>query len=232
MSSIAWLMHAGWIFRLNQKLSPIFGNWLAAADRNGHFFQLAAQEITARKKRGGDSKDILGQLFTTQKAKPQLTDQDIAFMMTSNVFGGSDTTATSLCAAFLMLLKSPDSYHRLIDEFKEKKAQGKLSDPITFEEAEACEYLQAVMYESMRLHPPFGMIMDRDVPAGGMHIGKDFIPEGVSRPRISIIGHISDLYRRSLELYHGSSILCLRYGAQMLRNSVQRDGWTRSARAI
>lgn len=180
MSSIAWLMHAGWIFRLNQRLSPILGNWIAAADRNGHFFQLAAQEIGARKKRGGDSKDILGQLFTTQKAKPQLTDQDIAFMMTSNVFGGSDTTATSLCAAFLMLLKNPDAYYRLMDEFEEKKVEGKLSDPITFEEAEACEYLQAVMYESMRLHPPFGMIMDRDVPAGGMRIGKDFIPEGVS----------------------------------------------------
>ncbi|CEJ57775.1 hypothetical protein PMG11_06456 [Penicillium brasilianum] len=178
MSSLAWLMHAGWIFRLHQKLSPVIGNWLAGADRNGHFFRLAVQEISARKERGGDSKDILGQLFTTQKTKSQLTDQDIAFMMTSNVFGGSDTTATSLCAAFLLLLRNPDAYERLMDEFKQKKAQGKLSDPITFEEAESCEYLQAVMYESMRLHPPFGMIMDRDVPAGGMRIGKDYIPEG------------------------------------------------------
>lgn len=184
MSSIAWLMHAGWIFRLHQLLSPIFGNWLAAADRNGHFFQLAAKEIAARKERGGDSKDILGQLFTTQNAKSQLTDQDIAFMMTSNVFGGSDTTATSLCAAFLMLLKNPEAYDRLMDELRQKKAQGKLSAPITFEEAESCEYLQAVMYESMRLHPPFGMIMDRDVPAGGMRIGKEYIPEGVSMPNI------------------------------------------------
>lgn len=179
-------MHAGWIFRLHQKLSPIFGNWLAAADRNGHFFKLAAQEIASRKDRGGDSKDILGQLFTTQKAKPQLTDQDIAFMMTSNVFGGSDTTATSLCAAFLMLLKNPDAYNCLMDELREKNAQGKLSNPITFNEAESCEYLQAVMYESMRLHPPFGMIMDRDVPPGGMHIGENYIPDGVSTLEILI----------------------------------------------
>ncbi|KAJ5157810.1 cytochrome P450 [Penicillium canariense] len=178
MSSIAWLMHAGWIFRLHQTLSPIFGDWLAAADRNGHFFKVATQEIEARKARGGDSKDILGQLFTAQEAKPQLTDQDITFMMTSNVFGGSDTTAISLCAVFHMLLKNPDAYNCLMDEFKERRSLGKLSDPVTFEEAESCEYLQAVMYESMRLHPPFGMIMDRDMPAGGMNISKHHIPEG------------------------------------------------------
>ncbi|KAJ5455519.1 cytochrome P450 family protein, partial [Penicillium daleae] len=178
MSSIAWLIHAGWIFRLHQRLSPLIRNWLAAADRNGHFFKLAAQEISARKERGGDSKDILGQLFRTQKAKPQLTGQDIAFIMRLNVFGGSDTTATSLCAAFLLLRKNPGAYDRLMDEFKEKRAQGKLSDPVTFKEAESCEYLQDVMYGSMRLHPSFGMIMDGDVPAGGMHIGKNHIPEG------------------------------------------------------
>jgi cytochrome P450 len=106
-------------------------------------------------------------------------------MMTSNVFGGSDTTATSLCAAFLLLRKNPDAYDRLMDEFKEKRAQGKSSDPVTFKEAESCGYLQAVMYESMRLHPPFGMIMDRDVPPGGMHIGKNHIPEGVSNSQNS-----------------------------------------------
>jgi hypothetical protein len=153
-------------------------------------------------------------------------------MMTSNVFGGSDTTATSLCAAFLMLMKNPDAYNRLMDEFKEKKAQGKLSDPITFEEAEACEYLQAVMYESMRLHPPFGMIMDRDVPAGGMHIGKNYIPEGVSNFQGLTHSSRSDFVRRSLELYPGSSTLYPRYGVQTRKNFGQRDGWTKAARVI
>lgn len=42
----------------------------------------------------------------------------------------------------------------------------------------------------------------------------------------------SDPLRRSLELFHGLSILYLRFGALMPKSFVQRDGWIRSVRAI
>ena len=179
MASLAWLMHAGWLFHLHQRLRPVIGNWLAANDRNGYFNEFAAREVQGRKDRGGDSKDIVSQLLDVGKVKPQLSDTNISFMMTSNVFAGADTTSISLQIIFLQLLRHPASMKRLIYELQEKRNKGQLSDPVTFEQSEAWPYLQAVMYESLRTHSPLGFNLDRDVPPGGMTIQGKYVPEGV-----------------------------------------------------
>ncbi|KAI0597880.1 cytochrome P450 [Biscogniauxia sp. FL1348] len=178
MMSIAWVTHVPWVSRLQQKLMPIIGNWLAANDRNGYFFNYATQEVVGRRDRGGDDKDILAQLFTVQKAKPQLTNLDIAYMMTSNVFAGSDTTSSALRATFYLLFKNPEKLRILLEELEEKKANGQLSDLVSAEQAKTCHYLQAVLYEASRLMPAVGLLLDRDVPEGGMTIGPYYVPGG------------------------------------------------------
>ncbi|PWY70505.1 cytochrome P450 family protein [Aspergillus heteromorphus CBS 117.55] len=178
LGSLSWLGHVGWFFNLHQTLRPVIGNWLAANDRNGFFHQFARQEVIARKDRGGDDRDIINQLFTVQKTKPHLSDTDISFAMASNVFAGSDTTSTSLNATFYLLLTNPVAYQRLMKELEEKRSSGELSDLVTFEQAESCTYLQAVMYEAIRLYPAAGAVLGRDVPAGGMTIMDYYIPAG------------------------------------------------------
>lgn len=180
LRSMSWLMNVPWFYDLHQVLKPYIGNWLAANDRNGYFYQFAAQEIVSRKDRGGDDRDIVNQLFAIQKTKPQFSDTDMAYMLTANVFAGSDTTATSLNAIFYLLLKNPTVYQRLMQELEEKRATGELSDLVTFQQAESCPYLQAVMYEALRLYPAAGLQLNRDVPEGGMKVGKYYVPEGVS----------------------------------------------------
>lgn len=179
MTSIVWLQHVRWLFYLHQWLMPILGNWLAANDRNGYFFRFTRQEMIARQDRGGDDKDILRQLLSIQKVKPQLSDLDINYMLTSNVVAGSDTTSTSLRAIFYLLLKNADSFHRLMAELKGKRAAGALSDPVKFAEAEDCTYLQAVMYEAIRLYPAAIFPLDRRVPVGGLMVGEKLVPAGV-----------------------------------------------------
>ncbi|GAA86456.1 cytochrome P450 family protein [Aspergillus luchuensis IFO 4308] len=178
LRSMSWLMNVPWFYDLHQVLKPYIGNWLAANDRNGYFYQFAAQEIVSRKDRGGDDRDIVNQLFAIQKTKPQFSDTDMAYMLTANVFAGSDTTATSLNAIFYLLLKNPTVYQRLMQELEEKRATGELSDLVTFQQAESCPYLQAVMYEALRLYPAAGLQLNRDVPEGGMKVGKYYVPEG------------------------------------------------------
>ncbi|KAG2414788.1 hypothetical protein HFD88_005976 [Aspergillus terreus] len=178
LSSISWLMYVDWFYSLHQRLMPVIGNWLAANDRNGHFFNFARQEITARKDRAGDTKDMASQLFTVQQTKTELDDTNIAFMMASNVLAGSDTASTSARAVIYLLLKNPRSLQRLLDEIEERKSDGRLSYPVKFQEAESWPYLQAVMYEAMRLYPAVGRNLDRDVPAGGLQIGDHWVPEG------------------------------------------------------
>ncbi|PYI08872.1 cytochrome P450 family protein [Aspergillus sclerotiicarbonarius CBS 121057] len=176
--SMSWLMAVRWFYDLHQKLQPVIGNWLAINDRNGFFYQFATQQLVARKDRGGDDRDIINQLFTIQKAKPHFSDTDIAFMMTANVFAGADTTSISLHAILYLLLKNPTTYRRLMAELEAKRSAGELSDVVTFEQAESSPYLQAVLYEAIRLYSAAGDLLNRDVPPGGMKIGEYYVPEG------------------------------------------------------
>lgn len=180
IASFAWLLHVPWFFRLHQRLMPIIGNWLAANERHGYFYEFASEEVAKRTDRGGDGKDMVSQLFSVQKEHPEFTDAHIAFSMTDNVNAGSDTTSGALSATIYLLLANPETMRRLRQELDERKQAGELSDLVTSAEAKQCTYLQAVLYESLRLLPPFGTLLDREVPAGGMTIGPHYIPAGVS----------------------------------------------------
>lgn len=180
--SIAWLSRALWLFRLQQWLKSSFGAWVpafGASNRNGYFHQFAWREINARKAREGDDRDMLGKLLTVQQSKPQMNDTNIAFMMTTNVTAGSDTTSFSLSAIFHYLLNNPDKYRCLMAELEEKKAKGELVTLVTAQQAESCAYLQAVIYEAIRLRPSVGIPLERVVPAGGLTIDGHYVPAGV-----------------------------------------------------
>ncbi|KAI0882395.1 cytochrome P450 [Annulohypoxylon maeteangense] len=195
LRSIGWIRHAPQLYRWHQKLMPYIGNWLAANDRNTYFFEFATREVQARTDRGGDYKDIAGQLLSVQKEKPDLNDTNIAFMMTTNVFAGSDTTSTSLRAIIYLLLKHPEKYDRLVEELESKRQKGELSLPVTFKQAESCAYLQAIIYEAMRLYPAAGDILDRDVPPGGMTINGHYVPAGV------VVGTSAWVIHRVLDIW-------------------------------
>ncbi|KAI1298515.1 cytochrome P450 family protein [Xylaria venustula] len=176
MNSFAWVMHAGWFLSLHQNLiMPIFGNQLAANDRNGYFFEFAKHEVEKRKDQQREG--ILGQLLQAQALKGQPNDLDITFMMTSNVFAGSDTTATAMQAVFLNLLRSPRVLAKLRTDL-EARGTGSSNGRVSSAEAEASPYLQAVIYEGMRINPSVPLVLDRDVPPEGMTIGDRFIPGG------------------------------------------------------
>ncbi|GAP85089.2 putative cytochrome P450 family protein [Rosellinia necatrix] len=177
MNSAAWLMHARWFFKFHQSfIMPVFGNWLALNDRHGYFFEFSKEQVNGRK--GQEGTDIVGQLFHAQATKSQPDDLSITFMMTTNVFAGSDTTAIAMSAIFLYLVRSPHVVDTLRAELRERHSN--LRGIVSSEEAESSPYLQAIIYEGMRVFPSLAFVMDRDVPPEGMTIGGKHIPGGVS----------------------------------------------------
>lgn len=100
----------------------------------------------------------------------------------SNVGAGSDTTAISLSAFLYYLYTNRDKLKKLRDEIDTKAAAGQISDPITFQEAQALPYLQAVIKEVLRLHPAVGTILPRFVPPGGLQLSGYYFPPGVREP--------------------------------------------------
>lgn len=109
---------------------------------------------------------------------------DVLSMAATNVFAGSDTTAISMRAIVHYLLKSPQSLETLVGEIDREYAVvvSGMTEPqvIPFDRTSRMPYLQAVMYEALRLHPVIGQTLPRVVPEKGMRCAGLAIPGGVS----------------------------------------------------
>lgn len=124
---------------------------------------------------------MLHKFLKAQKEKPQeMNDANVLSMSTSNIFAGSDTTAISTRAIISFLLKNPECKRKRLDKIDTMKKDGRLTKPVTYEQAENMPYLQGCIYEALRLHPAVGMSLPRITPPGGIHIDGRHIPEGVS----------------------------------------------------
>lgn len=94
------------------------------------------------------------------------------------IIAGSDTTATAIRTTMLYLMASPHSYAALAGEVRGAAAGGRISSPITDAEARELPYLQAVIKEGLRIHPPVAGLMSTVVPKGGDVIHGIAVPEG------------------------------------------------------
>jgi hypothetical protein len=187
LRSASWLGQVPWLYWLHDYLSPIIGNHLGITARHGAIRDLALSEVTSRKERGSDRNDILSKLFRVHDEKPkQLDEMGVVSMATSNIAAGSDTTAISTRAIIYYLLKNPSTLQKLREEVDQRRKEGKLSDLVKLNEADDMPYLQAVMYEALRLHPAVGMALPRVVPEGGCEIDGVFLPAGVSHNKSAI----------------------------------------------
>lgn len=177
----AWVGQVPWVYWLHEYLTPLIGNHLAVAARHGSLRNFAVREIASRKDRGSDHDDLVSKLSAIHEKNPKEFDEaGMTSMATSNIFAGSDTTAVSARAVVYYLLKNPEYKMRLIQEIDERHRGEKLSDPVKYDEANSMPYLQAVIYEALRIHPAVGMSLPRVVPEGGLMVEGHFIPAGVS----------------------------------------------------
>jgi cytochrome P450 len=204
--SAAWIGQIPWLYWAHDKLMPVIGNWLGINNRNGSLRQFAAKECEARKGRKSDRKDILSSLFTVKEAKPdEFDDNSVLSMASSNIFAGSDTTGISIGAVMYNLCKYPQCKQKLLQEIEETVAHEGLEDHknMTFVAGFAMPYLQACIYEALRMHPAVGMSLPRVVPADGFEIEGVFLPGGVSN--MSSLSSIVSSYSQALQTIIGAN---------------------------
>lgn len=95
----------------------------------------------------------------------------------------------------LYLLTTPSALHKLRAEMDQGIKDGRISSPVTNAEAKELPYLQAVIKEGLRMHPPFIGLLAKEVPPQGEVIKGRFVPGGTK------IGHSIWHAQRSEKVY-------------------------------
>lgn len=119
----------------------------------------------------------LSQAFHPKTQKPLFTREELHSESSLLIIAGSDTTSTCLAATFFYLLHNPKALSRVQNEVR--KAFHHLEDIRSGPRLSACHYLRACIYESLRLSPPVGGLMPREILSGGMEVDGQYFPQGV-----------------------------------------------------
>lgn len=135
-------------------------------------------EIEKEEKDGG--KDMLSQWMAIHHSDPEkLSTRDIIVHLSTNVFAGSDTTAIALRDVFYLLMRHLMVMAKVQAEIDSATDDHKLGNPVSYRESVThLPYLGAVLKEAMRLHPSVGLILECEVPKGGVSICGKHIPGG------------------------------------------------------
>lgn len=104
--------------------------------------------------------------------KGSITDFEIENEISNLIFAGSDTTSTTLTYLFWELSENPDIQESLYSEVK-------ALDTVAFTDLANLEVLDAVINESLRVHPAAPASLSRISPEKGGSIGGLFVPAGV-----------------------------------------------------
>ncbi|KAH6640368.1 cytochrome P450 [Chaetomium tenue] len=162
---------------------------------------LAIAEQVVAKRFGPDAKDQKDMLgaFVRHGVTQRQCEIEVPFQLVA----GSDTTATAIRGTMLHLGVTRHAYTKLQEEIDTAVTEGRISSPITNEEAKKLEYLQAVIYEGLRMQIPFSGLLMKEVPPEGDTIDGIFVPggtrighntQGIMRRR-DIFGDDADIFR-------------------------------------
>ncbi|KAI8320109.1 cytochrome P450 [Martensiomyces pterosporus] len=145
------------------------------------FIAFANQSIEERKQLVAEGaakpSDILQAYIDAEdpESKIRMTPSQVTAEVVMTLRAGAGTTSDTLTWAIHILMLHPQHYKRAVDEVRSSFDKDHL---ITFDEAkERLPFLEACVYESMRIRP-VTTPLPRVAPPGGVTLQGHFIPEG------------------------------------------------------
>jgi cytochrome P450 len=143
---------------------------------------------------------------------------------------GSDTTAAAIRVTMFYIMSSPRVYQKLKKEIRKAINEGQASSPITLAQARELPYLQAVIYEGLRIRPVTTGQQAKEVPPGGDTINGYFVPEGTSiATNFSAILGSRELFGPDADIFRPERFIGLQNAdlAEMRRNVEMNFGYGR-----
>lgn len=121
-----------------------------------------------------DHKDFMFSILNSE-SKKQLSQTEIILNMALFISAGTDTTATTLTGWTYYICTHPEAYARVVEEVRGSFAS---DSDIKFWSLKNLRYLEATIFEALRLFPPSAASQQRIVPPGGATIDGYYIPAG------------------------------------------------------
>ncbi|RYO81973.1 hypothetical protein DL766_003474 [Monosporascus sp. MC13-8B] len=142
----------------------------------GALMAVAEHHVSKRFEPGAEQKkDMLGS-FIHHKLNQKECEVEGLFM----VVAGTESTASAIRSVLVHTMTTPGVYGKLQAEIQAALNAGRASTPITVEQAKKLPYLQAVIYEGIRMRPPLLGLLPKVVPAGGDTFYGQHVPAGTA----------------------------------------------------
>ncbi|KAK0654197.1 putative cytochrome P450 E-class, group IV [Cercophora samala] len=147
----------------------------------GAVFGLALDIVNQRSREGEEGKDKKRDMLQSMMDHG-LEGDELRSEVAMSFFVGSDTVASAIRITMLLLMTHPAAYRRLQEEIDDAAERGKISRPVTNEEAKRhLPYMQAVIQESLRLFPPSSIVpFFKEVPETGDTVNGHYLPKGTT----------------------------------------------------
>lgn len=126
-----------------------------------------------------DSPDLFSWLIEAEKESNDPVHKDPRWLIGDSllvIVAGSDTTAATLTHIFHYLARYPSILSRLREELDAFYQPGAETE---FKDLQDAPYLNGIINETLRLHPPVPSGLLRQTPPEGITIGSTYIPGNV-----------------------------------------------------
>ncbi|KAL4966093.1 cytochrome P450 [Aspergillus stella-maris] len=142
-------------------------------------FNVVDERLKSREKKT----DILDRFLALHESDPdKVSVGELTAAIFINLMAGHDVLATTLRAVWYYLAQDPHIMRKLHAEIAAARIQEHLNDSddahLSYEKAASLPYLDAVLHETFRMHPPTGTILERKVPDQGTTIDGYKLPAG------------------------------------------------------
>ncbi|KAF1973121.1 benzoate 4-monooxygenase cytochrome P450 [Bimuria novae-zelandiae CBS 107.79] len=141
--------------------------------------QLSVAQAESRIRDGTYKQDMLNSLIEIHKSDPEkLSVDDVAGAIYINLMAGHDVLAITLRTLFYHLARRQDVRTKLREELSDTEGDYQLPHHLPYSKLSKLTYLDAVVYESLRVHANTGVILERVVPPEGCTIEGYWLPGG------------------------------------------------------
>ncbi|PWY92201.1 cytochrome P450 [Aspergillus heteromorphus CBS 117.55] len=162
-------------------VNPLLGSQPTDDYGPGMIRGMAIKEVRRRVKHGSprESKDLLDRFLQYRDAQGKgIPQRELEVEAFTPVIAGPESVATILRVAVVYIVGTPRVYRKLMAEIQAGEDSGRLSSPVSFRETKEFVFLNAIIKEVFRIHPPIGTPFPRTVPPQGTTISGHFLPGG------------------------------------------------------